>query len=119
MDLRNGCACYASKKPVADQARQTGRAAHYTHTGQFEYGALRPSSDTLKRLADALDFSSDCLLEGSTDEAAKARFEDRELLRQFQGVEHLPEDGRGQDGDQGSAGCPSDQETPANPGTLR
>ena len=66
---------------------------HYTHIGRFERGASRPSSDTLKRLADALNVTSDYLLEGETDNiAAKARFEDRELLRQFQEVEKLPED---------------------------
>jgi transcriptional regulator with XRE-family HTH domain len=65
---------------------------HYTHIGRFERGASRPSSDTLKRLSDALGVSSDYLLEGITDEAAKARFQDRELLRQFQEVEHLPDE---------------------------
>ncbi|MDR2013323.1 MAG: helix-turn-helix transcriptional regulator [Rhodanobacter sp.] len=65
---------------------------HYTHIGRFERGASRPSGDTLKRLSDALGISSDYLLNGATDEAAKARFEDRELLRQFQEVEHLPDE---------------------------
>ncbi|MCU7860698.1 MAG: helix-turn-helix domain-containing protein [Candidatus Thiodiazotropha sp. (ex Lucinoma kastoroae)] len=65
---------------------------HYTHIGRFERGTSRPSGDTLKRLADALDVSSDYLLEGSTEDAAKAKFEDRELLRQFQEVEHLSEE---------------------------
>ena len=65
---------------------------HYTHIGRFERGISRPSGDSLKRLADALDISSDYLLEGSTEDAAKARFEDRELLRQFQEAEHLPEE---------------------------
>lgn len=45
----------------------------------------------MKRLADALGVSGDYLLEGATDEAAKARFEDRELLRRFQEVQELPE----------------------------
>ncbi|WP_338804605.1 helix-turn-helix transcriptional regulator [Xenorhabdus griffiniae] len=54
---------------------------HYTHIGRFERGTSRPGSDTLKRLADVLDVSSDYLLEGAETEAAKARFEDRELLR--------------------------------------
>lgn len=65
---------------------------HYTHIGRFERETSRPSGDTLKRLADALDISSDYLLEGSTEDAAKAKFEDRELLRQFQEVEQLPEE---------------------------
>ncbi|WP_232100077.1 MULTISPECIES: helix-turn-helix domain-containing protein [Lonsdalea] len=65
---------------------------HYTHIGRFERGTSRPGGDTLKRLADALDVTGDYLLEGATDEAAKARFEDRELLRQFQEVEQLPDE---------------------------
>jgi len=65
---------------------------HYTHIGRFERGASQPSGDTLKRLADALGVTSDYLLEGSTDEAAKAKFEDRELLQQFQEVERLPDE---------------------------
>ncbi|MCU5771730.1 helix-turn-helix domain-containing protein [Erwiniaceae bacterium BAC15a-03b] len=63
---------------------------HYTHIGRFERGASRPGSDTLSRLADVLGVTSDYLLEGASTEAAKARFEDRELLRQFQEVEQLP-----------------------------
>lgn len=62
---------------------------HYTHIGRFERGASRPSGDTLKRLSDALGVTSDYLLDGATDKAAKAKFENRELLKQFQGVEHL------------------------------
>ena len=49
----------------------------------------RPGCDTLKRLADALDTTSDYLLDGASDEAAAARDIDREMLRQFQAVEHL------------------------------
>jgi transcriptional regulator with XRE-family HTH domain len=65
---------------------------HYTHIGRFERGASRPSGDTLKRLADALGVTSDYLLDGATDEAAKAKLEDRELLKQFQEVEQLSAD---------------------------
>ena len=67
-------------------------ALHYTHIGRFERGTSRPSGDTLKRLADVLGVTSDYLLEGAPDAAAKARFEDRELLQQFQAVERLGED---------------------------
>lgn len=46
----------------------------------------------MKRLADALDVSSDYLLDSSAEKAAKANFEDRELPRQLQEVERLPEE---------------------------
>ncbi|MBK7898259.1 MAG: helix-turn-helix transcriptional regulator [Betaproteobacteria bacterium] len=65
---------------------------HYTHVGPFERGTSHPSGDTLKRLADALGVTSDYLLDGAADEAAKARFEDRKLLKQFQEVEQPPDD---------------------------
>jgi len=64
---------------------------HYTHIGRFERGLSRPGGDTLKRLADALDVTGDYLLEGAEDEAARAKFSDRELLKQFQEVERLPD----------------------------
>lgn len=69
-------------------AHKTG--VHYTHIGRYERGESRPSADTLKRLADALGVTNDYLLEGATTEAAKARFEDRELLQHFQEAEQLP-----------------------------
>lgn len=65
---------------------------HYTHIGRFERGTSRPGSDTLKRLSDVLDVTSDYLLEGAATEAAKARVDDRELLRQFQEVTQLPDE---------------------------
>jgi transcriptional regulator with XRE-family HTH domain len=65
---------------------------HYNHIGRYERGASRPSADAARRLADTLGVSTDYLMEGTTEEAAKARFEDRELLRQFQEVESLPDD---------------------------
>ena len=64
---------------------------HTNLIGRYERGESRPAADTLKRLADALGVSSDYLLEGAVDQAAKARFEDRELLEQFQQVEQLPD----------------------------
>jgi transcriptional regulator with XRE-family HTH domain len=60
-----------------------------TSPSRYERGISRPTADTLKRLADALGVSGDYLLEGASDEAAKARFEDRELLRRFQEVQEL------------------------------
>lgn len=65
---------------------------HYNHIGRYERGGSRPTADALQKLADALGVSGDYLLNGVVQEAAKARFEDRELLRRFQEVQTLPED---------------------------
>ena len=65
---------------------------HQNQIGRFERGEYRPSADTLKRLDDALGVTGDYLLDGVTDEAAKARFEYRELLEQFQEVQRLPDE---------------------------
>jgi transcriptional regulator with XRE-family HTH domain len=65
---------------------------HYTHVSRYERGVSKPSAETLKRIADALAVTGDFLMEGAADEAAKARFEDRELLQQFQEVQKLPDE---------------------------
>ena len=49
-------------------------------------------TDGTQAVGVALGVSSDYLLDGATDEAAKARFADRELLQQFQEVEQLPDE---------------------------
>jgi len=65
---------------------------HYSHIGRYERGISRPAADTLKKMANALGVSGDYLIEGTTENAAKATFEDRELLLQFQEVEKLEEE---------------------------
>jgi len=65
---------------------------HHTHISRYERGVSRPSADALRRLAEVLGVTTDYLMEGASDEAAKARFEDRELMRQFQEVERLEDD---------------------------
>ncbi len=65
---------------------------HYSHIGRYERGISRPSADTLKKLANALGVSGDYLIEGTLEEAAKGKFEDRDLLMQFQEVAKLPDD---------------------------
>ncbi len=65
---------------------------HYTHVGRYERGLSRPSSDTLQRLSVILEVSSDYLIEGKTEKAARVKLEDRDLLQQFREVEKLAED---------------------------
>jgi len=65
---------------------------HHTHIWRYEKGTSRPSSGTLKRLADALGATTDYLIGGNTEAVAQAKLEDQELLNHFQELEKLPED---------------------------
>ena len=56
---------------------------------QIEREKTNPTIAVAWRLANALGVTGDYLLEGTTEEAARANFEDRELLLQFQEVERL------------------------------
>ena len=82
---------YADKKSFPNSTGEDC-GVHYSHIGRYERGISRPAADTLKKLANALGVSGDYLLEGTTEDAAKAKFEDRELLLQFQEVEKLQEE---------------------------
>jgi transcriptional regulator with XRE-family HTH domain len=64
---------------------------HYSHIGRYENGQAKPSAGTLGKLADALDTTTDYLLEGATDKLAGDRLSDRELLKQFQVIESMPD----------------------------
>lgn len=65
---------------------------HYTHVGRYERGTSRPAADTLNRLATALGVSGDYLMQGTVEQAACARFDDRELLIQFEEVQNLEDE---------------------------
>ena len=65
---------------------------HYTHIGRYERGLSKPSTDTLKSLAEALGVTTDYLIEGKANEVAKAKLEDKDLLQMFREVEKFPED---------------------------
>jgi len=64
---------------------------NYSQYNRYERGDSVPSTDTLTKLADALNVSVDYLLEGKEENAAIANLSDRELLRMFERAEKLPE----------------------------
>lgn len=65
---------------------------HFTNISRYERGLAMPNSDTLKKLSDALEVSGDYLIHGEVEDGARARFEDRELLRQFQTIQTFTEE---------------------------
>lgn len=56
---------------------------HYSHIGRYERGISRPAADTLKKIADALGVSGDYLIEGTTTDAATAKFEDKHVIKKL------------------------------------
>ena len=65
---------------------------HYTHIGRYERGQSKPSSDTLKKLADAFGVTTDYIIEGKIDKAAQAKLEDKDLLDMFKEIENFSEE---------------------------
>lgn len=65
---------------------------HFTNISRYERGLAMPNSDTLKKLSEALEVSGDYLIHGEIEDGARARFEDRELLRQFQTIQAFAEE---------------------------
>jgi transcriptional regulator with XRE-family HTH domain len=69
-------------------AKQVGLS--YIQIGRYEKGKSKPSSRVLQQLAEALDTTTDFIMNGGTEQV-QAQLADRELLRQFQEVEQMPE----------------------------
>jgi transcriptional regulator with XRE-family HTH domain len=78
---------------VAKKLTQTGLAKivgmSYIQIGRYETQKSNPSSDVLHKLANALDTTTDFLMQGSSDEVVSTQLTDKELLSQFKQVEKL------------------------------
>jgi transcriptional regulator with XRE-family HTH domain len=58
---------------------------------RYENKGVQPPADTLNKLAVIFNTSVDFLINGNTDEKAKATLQNTELLQRFKEVENLPE----------------------------
>jgi transcriptional regulator with XRE-family HTH domain len=64
----------------------------YIQIGRYETKKANPSSDVLQKIAQALNTTTDYLMNGSTDEMANSQLKDKELLNLFKSVEQLGND---------------------------
>ncbi|WP_299466398.1 helix-turn-helix transcriptional regulator [uncultured Microscilla sp.] len=62
---------------------------NYIQIGRYETKKATPSTDILNRIADALNTTTDFLMNGAQDEKAIAQLQDKELLQLFRKVEQL------------------------------
>ncbi|MGD9493441.1 MAG: helix-turn-helix domain-containing protein [Bacteroidales bacterium] len=73
----------------SDLAAKVG--VSYAQIGRYETKGAQPPAEILKKIADALDTTTDFLMSGDKDEKAQAALKDSELLQQFKAVEQLDE----------------------------
>lgn len=64
----------------------------YAQIGRYETKGAKPTTEVLKKMADALDTTSDFLINGGKDEKALATLNDNELLQQFKEVDKMSND---------------------------
>lgn len=78
------------EKDLSQQELEKLTKVHYTNIGRYERGVAKPSADVLKRLAGALEISTDYLLYGNIDSKAKDSLSDEKILVMFKKIEQLP-----------------------------
>lgn len=61
----------------------------YIQIGRYEKQKSRPSAEVLQRLAEALNTSTDFLMNGNSEDIVSAKVTDRDLVELFQAVELL------------------------------
>jgi hypothetical protein len=67
---------------------------HFTHVGRYGRRMSRVSADTSERIAEVPGVTGNHPMEGSAEDVARARLEDREMVRVFLQAETLPEEDR-------------------------
>ena len=65
---------------------------HVTNISRYERGENNPTTEVLAKLANALDTTTDFLMNGSSDEIANDSISDKELLSLFKKVNSLSAD---------------------------
>ena len=61
----------------------------YIQIGRYEKLKSNPSADVLQRLAEALDTTTDYLMNGTSEQIAAGKVTDRDLINLFKDVEQL------------------------------
>jgi transcriptional regulator with XRE-family HTH domain len=62
----------------------------YAQIGRYETKDSQPPAQVLKKIAEAVETTVDFLLNGNTDDKAKASLNDAEVIRYFKEVDNLP-----------------------------
>jgi transcriptional regulator with XRE-family HTH domain len=67
---------------------------HYSQIGRYERNEASPSAEALKKMANALNMSTDYLMNGTTADLAAENINDKTLINQFNRISELSEDNK-------------------------
>lgn len=67
---------------------------HHSQVGRYEKGEASPPAEVLKKMANALDVSTDFLMNGSTADLTAENITDKTLINQFNRITELSEDSK-------------------------
>lgn len=67
---------------------------HYSQIGRYERNEASPSADVLKKMANALDVTTDYLMNGTTQDLANENIQDKTLINQFNRISELSDDNK-------------------------
>jgi transcriptional regulator with XRE-family HTH domain len=62
---------------------------HHSQIGRYEKGEASPAAEVLKKMANALDVSTDFLMNGTTSDLAAENIQDKTLINQFNRITEL------------------------------
>ena len=65
---------------------------HATHISRYERNLTSPTIDVAKKIADALEVSTDALIYGSNEQIVNSKLNDEELLQLFHKVQKLDDE---------------------------
>jgi transcriptional regulator with XRE-family HTH domain len=67
---------------------------HHSQIGRYEKGEASPAAEVLKKMANALNVSTDYLMNGTTADLAAENINDKTLINQFNRISELTEDNK-------------------------
>lgn len=69
-------------------------SVHHSQIGRYERGDASPSAEVLKKMANALNVSSDYLMNGTTQDLAAENIQDKVLINQFNRISELSQENK-------------------------
>jgi transcriptional regulator with XRE-family HTH domain len=78
------------------KARKLGEVVgvHHSQIGRYEKGEASPAAEVLKKMANALNVSTDYLMNGTTADLAAENINDKTLINQFNRISELTEENK-------------------------